>query len=187
MTLGYGELRKGIAIDLDGEPHIVVDYERSKMQQRAPTMRIRFRGIRSGRVIDRTFTGFDVKFTQAEVSRRRSQFIYNDGGLYYFMDMETFEQFPLPEEQLQEDIPYLVDQIEADLILHEDVPIALEMPITVNMRVSMTDPGHRGDTAQGATKPATLETGLVVNVPLFVSTDDVIKVDTRNGQYISRA
>ena len=187
MTLGYGELRKGMAIDLDGEPHVVVDYERSKMQQRAPTMRIRFRGIKSGRVVDRTFTGFDVKFTQAEVRRRRAQFIYNDAGLYYFMDVETFEQFPLPEEQLQDDIPYLVDQVEADLVLQDDVPIAVEMPITVDMRVAMTDPGHRGDTAQGATKPATLETGLVVNVPLFVTTDDVIKVDTRNGQYISRA
>jgi elongation factor P len=186
MTLGYGDLRKGMAIDLDGEPHVVVDYERSKMQQRAPSLRIRFRAIRSGRVVDRTFTGFDVKFTQAEVSRRRSQFIYNDDGMYYFMDMETFEQFPLSQEQLQDAIPYLVDQLEADLVLHEDAPIALEMPITVDMRVSMTDPGHRGDTAQGATKPATLVTGLVVNVPLFVSTDDVIKVDTRSGQYISR-
>ena len=81
---------------------------------------------------------------------------------------------------MQDAIPYLVDQLEADLVLHEDAPIALEMPITVDMRVSMTDPGHRGDTAQGATKPATLVTGLVVNVPLFVSTDDVIKVDTRS-------
>lgn len=187
MTLGYGDLRKGMAIDLDGEPHVVVDYERSKMQQRAPTMRIRFREIRSGRVVDRSFSGFDVKFTQAEVQRRRAQYIYSDDGLYYFMDMETFEQFPLPEEQLQDVVPYMVDQVEADLVLHEDVPIAVEMPITVDMRVTMTDPGHRGDTAQGATKPATLETGLVVNVPLFVSTDDVIKVDTRNGQYISRA
>ncbi len=187
MTLGYGDLRKGMAIDLDGEPHVVVDYERSKMQQRAPTMRIRFREIRSGRVVDRSFSGFDVKFTQAEVQRRRAQYIYSDDGLYYFMDMETFEQFPLPEEQLQDAVQYMVDQVEADLVLHEDVPIAVEMPITVDMRVTMTDPGHRGDTAQGATKPATLETGLVVNVPLFVSTDDVIKVDTRNGQYISRA
>ena len=176
-----------MAIELDGEPHVVVDYERSKMQQRAPVLRIRFRDIKTGRVVDRTFNGYDVKLTEAEVRRRRAQYIYNDERLYYFMDLETFDQFPLPEDRLGDAIPYLVEQIEADLVFHGESPIAIEMPITVDLRVTETDPGHRGDTAQGATKPATLETGLVVNVPLFISTDEVVKVDTRTGDYMSRA
>ncbi len=187
MTIGYGDLKKGLAIELDGEPYVIVEYERSKMQQRAPTTRIRFREVKTGRVVDRTFTGYDVKLTQAEVRRRKAQYIYEDEGIYYFMDSDTFEQFPLSREQLTDAIPYLVEQTTADLVFHQEVPVAVEIPLTVDLRVSQTDPGHRGDTAQGATKPATLETGLVVNVPLFIESGEVVKVDTRSGEYLSRA
>ena len=103
------------------------------------------------------------------------------------MDSDTFEQFPLSREQLTDAIPYLVEQTTADLVFNQEVPVAVEIPLTVDLRVSQTDPGHRGDTAQGATKPATLETGLVVNVPLFIESGEVVKVDTRSGEYLSRA
>ena len=186
MTLGYGDLKKGLSIELEGEPYVVVEYERSKMQQRAPVMRIRFKSLRTGRVVDRTFSGFDVKLTPASVERRTSQYIYNDDGFYYFMDMETFDQFPMEKEQLDEILPYLVEETKVDLVFHQDVPISIELPLTVDLKISHTDPGFRGDTAQGGTKPATLETGLTIQVPLFVETGEIVKVDTRKGLYLAR-
>ena len=111
MTIGYGDLRRGLPIELDGEPYTVVEYEKSKMQQRAPVMRIRFRSLRTGRVVDRTFQGYDVKLSPASVQRRSAQYIYEDGALYYFMDTESFDQFPLSREQLEDALDYLVEQI----------------------------------------------------------------------------
>ena len=186
MTIGYRELRKGMAIDLDGEPYVVVDYERSKMQQRAPVMRIRFKGLRTGRVVDRTFQGYDVKLTQASVERRSAQYIYKEDDLFYFMDTETFDQFPLSKEQMGEARQYLVEQTTVDLVFYEGQAISIDLPVTVELRVVESAPGLRGDTAQGGTKPATLETGLVLQVPLFINEDEVIKVDTRSGEYLSR-
>ncbi len=186
MTIGYGSLRRGMPIELDGEPYQVVEYERTKMQQRAPVIRIRFRSLRTGRVTDRTFSGFDVKLTPATVERRTAQYIYEDGGLYYFMDNETYDQMPMSADQLGDSLNYLVEQTTVDLILYEGKTISLDMPITVDLTVAQTDPGIRGDTAQGGTKPATMETGLVVQVPLFVDEGEKIRVDTRSGEYLSR-
>lgn len=187
MTIGYGELRKGMPIDLDGEPYQVVEYERNKMQQRAPVTRIRFRSLRTGRVTDRTFQGDDVKLIHAAIERRKAQYIYRDESLYYFMDDESYDQFPLSADQLSDSLDYLIEQINVDLIFYEGQPISIELPTAIDMTVSQTDPGFKGDTAQGATKPATMETGLVVQVPLFVNEGDKIKVDTRNGNYLARA
>lgn len=186
MTLGYGDLKKGLAIELDGEPYSVVGYERSKMQQRAPVMKIRFKSLRTGRVVDRSFNGYDVKLTPAAVERRGTQFLYDDNDLYYFMDTETFEQFPLPRGSIEDSIPYLVEQIEVDLILYDGNPIAIDLPTTVDLKVGQTDPGLRGDTAQGGTKRATMETGLIVQVPLFVEEGESLRIDTRSGEYLAR-
>ena len=186
MTIGYGDLKRGMPIDLDGEPYAVVEYERSKMQQRAPVMRVRFRSLRTGRVTDRTFQGFDVKLKPASVDRRKAQYIYQDGGLYYFMDQESYEQFPLDRESIGDSLQYMVEEATVDVIFHEDQPIATEMPITVDLKVAGTEPGFKGNTAQGGSKPATLETGLLVQVPLFIDTGETIRVDTRSGEYLSR-
>ena len=186
MTIGYGDLRKGMAIELDGEPYLVVDYERSKMQQRAPTMRIRFREIRSGRTLDRSFSGYDVKLTPADVERRTAQYIYDEDDLCYFMDTDNYEQFPLSKDQIADELNYLKEEMTVDLVFFQDVPIAIELPITVDLRVADSPPGLRGDTATGATKPATLETGLLIQVPLFVNEGETVKVDTRSGSYLSR-
>ena len=186
MTIGYGDLKRGMPIDLDGEPYAVVEYERSKMQQRAPVMRVRFRSLRTGRVTDRTFQGFDVKLKPASVERRKAQYIYQDGDLYYFMDQESYEQFPLDRESIGDSFQYMVEEATVDVIFHEDQPIATEMPITVDLKVASTEPGFKGNTAQGGTKPATLETGLLVQVPLFIDTGETIRVDTRSGEYLSR-
>jgi elongation factor P len=187
MTLGYGDLKKGLAIELDGEPYAVVEYERSKMQQRAPVMRIRFRSLRTGRIVDRTFSGYDVKLSLASVERRSAQYIYQDGDLYYFMDTDTYDQFPMSREHVEGALPYLVEQTTVDLLFYKDAPISIELPITMDLKVAESDPGLRGDTAQGGTKSATLETGLTIQVPLFVEAGQTIKVDTRTGQYMSRA
>lgn len=186
MTIGYGDLRKGMAIELDGEPYTVVDYERSKMQQRAPTMRIRFREIRTGRVLDRSFSGYDVKLTPADVERRSAQYIYDEDDLCYFMDTESYDQFPLLKEQISAELNYLKEEMTVDLVFYEDNPISLELPITVDLQVVDSPPGLKGDTATGATKPATLETGLLIQVPLFVNEGEYVKVDTRNATYLSR-
>lgn len=186
MTIGYGNLRKGMAIELDGEPYLVVDYERSKMQQRAPTMRIRFREIRSGRTLDRSFSGYDVKLTPADVERRTAQYIYDEDDLCYFMDTDNYEQFPLSKDQIADELNYLKEEMTVDLVFFQDVPIAIDLPITVDLMVADSPPGLRGDTATGATKPATLETGLLIQVPLFVNEGETVKVDTRSGSYLSR-
>ncbi len=186
MTIGYGDLRKGMAIELDGEPYLVVDYERNKMQQRAPTMRIRFRGIRSGRVMDRSFSGYDVKLTPADVERRSAQYIYDEDDLCYFMDSETYDQFPMSRGDIANELNYLKEGTTVDLVFYEDNPIAIDIPITVDLEVVDSPPGLRGDTATGATKPATLETGLLIQVPLFVNEGEMVKVDTRSGSYLSR-
>ncbi len=187
MNVNYGELRKGMAIEMDDAPFIVVEYEQRKMQQRAPVMRIKFRELTTGRLIDRTFSGYDVDFKLADVERRSAEYIYQDDNLYYFMDTASYEQFPLSDSQITDALQFLVEQTEVDLVLFRDSPVAIELPITVNLEVAETVPGVRGDTAQGGTKPATLQTGLVVQVPLFVNQGELIKVDTRTGQYLSRA
>ena len=165
---------------------MVVDYERSKMQQRAPTMRIRFREIRTGRVLDRSFSGYDVKLTPADVERRSAQYIYDEDDLCYFMDTESYDQFPLLKEQISAELNYLKEEMTVDLVFYEDNPISLELPITVDLQVVDSPPGLKGDTATGATKPATLETGLLIQVPLFVNEGEYVKVDTRNATYLSR-
>ena len=186
MTMGFGDLKKGTAVELDDEPYIVVDYDQRKMQQRAPVLRIRLRELRTGRLVERTFQGYDVMFTPASVERRTVQKIYTEDDLHYFMDTESFEQFPLTKDQIGDALQYLVEQTTVDLVLFRDQPVTIEMPITVELKVTETAPGFRGDTAQGGSKPATLETGLVVQVPLFVNEGDTLKVDTRSGEYLSR-
>mgnify|MGYP000854025172 CR=1 FL=1 len=186
MVIGVGELRKGLTIELDGEPYQVIEYSSHKMQQRAPVVRMRLRELRTGRSIDRTFSGYDVKLNLASVEQRPAQYLYNDDSFYYFMDIQTFEQYPLTEEQLGNRRLYLKDQLELELIFFKDDPIAAELPTFVELSIVDTPPAHRGDTAQGGTKPATLETGLSVNVPFFLNVGEVIRVDTRNGEYLER-
>ncbi len=181
MTLTYGDLRKGMPIELDGEPYVVVEYEQSKMQKRAPVMRIRFRSLRTGKVLDRSFQGFGVKFTPAAVERRTAQYIYNDGDLYYFMDNETFDQFPMTSSLIEDSLNYLIEQTEVEVVYYQGDPIAVDLPTTVDLKIAETEPGFKGDTAQGGTKPATLETGLKLQVPLFVNEGETIKVDKRSG------
>ena len=187
MVIGVGDLRRGLTIELDGQPYQVIEHSTHKMQQRAPVVKLKLKELRSGRSIERSYNGYDVKLTRAEVEQRLSQYIYQDGELYYFMDTESFDQFPLTREQLGDGINYLVDQMEMEVLFFKEQPIAVELPTFVELEVTDTPPGVKGDTASGATKPATLETGLAVNVPFFINIGDKVRVDTRSGQYLERA
>ena len=187
MVIGVGELRKGITIELDGEPYQVIEYSTHKMQQQAPVVKLRLKELRTGRTIDRTFNGYNVTLPRAQVEQRPAEYIYQDGELYYFMDTATFEQYPLTREQLGNALNYLTDQMKAEIVYYQDKPISLELPTFVDLRIADTPPGVKGDTAQGASKPATLETGLTINVPFFVNNGDVVRVDTRTGEYLERA
>ena len=187
MTINFGDLRRGVAIEVDGQPYEVVDYERQKMQQRAPVTRLRLRNLRDGKLIERTFQSYTTEFSLAQVEERPAQYLYNDGRFYNFMDMETYDQYQLTKEQLGDTISYLKEETVIDVIYYNEGVINVRLPTFVDLEVVETPPGFRGDTAQGGTKPATLETGLIVQVPLFISNGEKIRVDTRSGEYAERA
>jgi elongation factor P len=187
MTINFGDLRRGVAIEVDGQPYEVVDYERQKMQQRAPVTRLRLRNLRDGKLIERTFQSYTTEFSLAQVEDRPAQYLYSDGRFYNFMDMETYDQYQLTKEQLGDTISYLKEETVIDVIYYNEGVINVRLPTFVDLEVAETPPGFKGDTAQGGTKPATLETGLIVQVPLFISTGDRIRVDTRSGEYTERA
>ena len=178
------ELRKGIIIELAGKLYQVIDYQHVKMKRTA-LLRLKLRDIRGGHTIERTFPS-NEKFSRVRLDPRSMQYLYNDGGLYYFMDEETFEQMPLSSSHLADAVNYLKEGMSLQVSSYRDEVIGVELPITVKLRVVATDPGFKGDTATAGTKPATLETGITVQVPLFINRDDVIKVDTLSGEYLER-
>ena len=185
--IGVGDLRRGLTVELDGEPYQVVEYQQHKMQQRAPVLKMKMRHLKSGRLIARSFQAYNLKLQSADVEHRTAKYIYSDEDLYYFMDSDTYDQFPLSTQQLGDALNYLTDQIEVQLLFYNGDPISGDLPTTVDLLITDTPPGVKGDTAQGGTKPATLETGLVTLVPLFVNPGETIRVDTRNGEYVTRA
>lgn len=184
--ISTGELRKGVTIELDGKLYSILEYEHIKMGRGSAQVRIRLKDVRGGHITERTFQAGE-RFARARLERRTVQFLYQDAELYYFMDKETFEQTALNAEQLGDAMNYLKEEFTLDLLTYQGDPIGVEMPLNVEMAITETGPSFKGDTAQGGTKPATLETGLVVQVPLFLNTGDRVKVDTRTGQYIERA
>lgn len=184
--ISYSDLRRGMVLELDGEPWEVVEYQHTKMQQQAPTLTLKVRHLKTGRVLERKLPG-NRPLTVAPVDHRPSQYLYNDGEFWYFMDEQTYEQYPLSREQLGDYVSFLKEGMSLTVVFYKDSPLTVEMPITVELEVVDTPPGVKGDTAQGGTKPATLETGLVVQVPLFVNAGERVKVDTRSGQYLERA
>jgi len=179
------ELRRGVVIELDDKLYQVVEYQHVKMKRTA-LARVKLRDITAGHTIERTFQS-DDKLVRARLDTRSMQYLYQDGDLYYFMDQENFEQIPLNASQLSDALNYLKEGISAEVSTYKGEIIGVEMPITVDLEVVNTEPGFKGDTATGGSKPATLETGLIIQVPLFVNEGDVIKVDTRTGSYLERA
>ena len=186
MSINFGDLSRNMVIELDGQPWQVMDYERHKMQQRAPVTRIKMKNLLSGAVVERTFQRYDTDFTVAEIDNRETQYLYTDGSYFYFLDQETFDQYELTKEQLGSTLDYLKENMMAEMVFYKGSPINVNLPTHVDLEVVETPPAFRGDTAQGGNKPATLETGLRVNVPMFITPGTVVRVDTRNGQYTER-
>ena len=180
-----GDLKKGIAIELDGELWQILDYHHIKMGRGSAQVKIKLRNIKRGQTVERSFQAGD-KWPRANMEKRPVQFLYQDGADYHFMELEQYEQFVLSAEQLGDAVNYLKDGMTLDRITYEGETLGVELPITVDLVVTETDPGFAGDTATGARKAATLETGLVVQVPLFVTEGDTLRIDTRNGEYQTR-
>jgi elongation factor P len=180
------DARKGTTIELEGELYQVLDFEHIKIARGSAQVRLRLRDVRGGHTIDRTFQA-TAKLPRARIERQRVQYLYEDNDLYYFMNTETYDQTPLNRNQVGDAAQYLAENATCDLLAYGDEPIGIELPAAVVLTVSETDPWVKGDTAQGATKPAKLETGLTVQVPLFISTGDKLKINTRSGEYLERA
>ncbi|MYC35790.1 MAG: elongation factor P [Chloroflexi bacterium] len=186
MSINFSDLNRGLVIELDGAPWMVMDYERHKMQQRAPVTRIKMKNLLSGAVVERTFQRYDTGFTVADIDNRPTQYLYTDGQYYYFLDQETFDQYELTTEILGESLGYLKENAQVEVVFYKGSPINVNMPTHVELEVTETAPTFRGDTAQGGNKPATLETGLRINVPMFITPGTVVRVDTRTGAYNER-
>jgi elongation factor P len=184
-VISTGELKKGATIELDGKLFSVMDYSHIKTGRGSAQVRIKFRDVRSGAIIEQTFQA-GTKFNRARVERREMQYLYSDDQFYYFMNTETFEQIPVGAEKVGDANKYLKENDTCEVVLYGDEVIGVEMPISVELTVTGTDPGFKGDTATGGTKPATLETGLVVQVPLFIEEGTRIRVNTDSGSYIER-
>ena len=180
------EGRKGITIELDGQLYIILDYQHIKVGRGSAQVKLRLRDIRAGHTIERTFQAGD-KFKRVRLDQRSAQYLYKDGDLYYFMDNETFDQTPLTSEQLGDALNYIKEGMTLMISRYGDEAVGIELPITVELEVTETGPSFKGDTSQAGTKPAILETGITVQVPYFVSTGDIVRVDTRDGTYQERA
>lgn len=183
--ISTGDLKNGMTIELDGALWNILDFHHIKMGRGSAQMRLKMRNVRTGTTIERSFQAGE-KFRRAYLDRKTVQFLYREGDIFHFMDTESFEQVALDKELLGSDSDYLGESQTLDILTYRDEAIGAELPAKVELAVAETDPGFRGDTSSGGSKPAVLQTGLSVQVPLFVNEGDVIRVDTRTGAYVER-
>lgn len=181
-----GDFRNGVTFEMDGSVLQVIEFQHVKPGKGAAFVRTKLKNVITGSVVERTFSPTD-KFENAYVERKEMQYLYNDGDLYYFMDMESYEQVPINKDKLGDNFKFVKEEMMCRIISYKGNIFAIEPPMFVELEVSDTEPGFKGDTATGATKPATLETGAVIKVPLFINIGDKLRIDTRTGDYIERA
>lgn len=179
------DLKKGVTFLLDGELYRVTDYQHTYLGRGSARVRVTVRNLETGATLERVFFA-DDRFEEVRLELREVQYLYNDGHLYYFMDTETYDQPALSAEALGEKVYFLKEGLILHISMYEGRPVEVELPVTVDLEVTRTEPGIKGDTATGATKKATLETGVVVQVPLFIEEGDIVRVDTRTGEYLTR-
>jgi len=180
-----GELRPGMAVIIDNDPYVILSAQHSKQARAGGVCRTKIKNLKSGAVIPKTFQGAD-KLKPANVKHKKAQYLYSDPESFHFMTDDDFEQHELDHETVDEAKNYLVDGMKVDLLTFDSLPIAVKLPPKVDLEVTQTDPGVKGDTASGGSKPATLETGLVVSVPLFIKEGEKIRVNTESGLYVER-
>ncbi|MCR5662807.1 MAG: elongation factor P [bacterium] len=183
--ISVNEFRTGLTIELDGDLYQVVEFLHVKPGKGAAFVRSKLKNIKTGYTLEKTFRGGE-KIQRAHIEHRKMQFTYEDDGIYHFMDMESYEDVGIDAGLLGDQKQWLKDGMEVEVSFHEEVPFGIEVPNFVELVVTETEPGFKGDTATGATKPATLETGAVVNVPLFIEIGTKLQIDTRTGQYLRR-
>jgi elongation factor P len=184
-VIDTGEFRKGLKIEIDGEPYEITDFQHVKPGKGAAFVRTTYRSMISGRVLQNNFRSGD-KFTRPDIEEKEMQYLYLQGEDYYFMENKTFEQTFIGEKVLGESKNFLKENINVSILFFNGKAIGVSLPNSVDLKVTKCDPGVRGDTVSGAMKPATLETGYTVNVPLFINEGDVLKIDTRDGKYLTR-
>jgi len=183
--ISAGEFRNGVTIELDGGIFTIVDFQHVKPGKGAAFVRSTLRNLESGSILEKTFRPSE-KMPRAHIERRDLQYMYNDGQLYYFMDTESFEQLEINASEVAENMIFVKENEMVKILEHNGRIFGIEPPMFVELAITDTEPGFKGDTAQGATKPATVETGATVKVPLFISIGEVIKIDTRTGEYLGR-
>lgn len=181
-----GDFKNGVTFEMDGNVFQVVEFQHVKPGKGAAFVRTKLKNVITGAVIEKTFSPTD-KYENAYVERKDMQYLYNDGELYYFMDLESFEQLPLEESKLGDNFRFVKEEMLCKIISYKGNVFGVEPPMFVELEVTDTEPGFKGDTATGASKPATLETGAQIKVPLFINIGDVLKIDTRTGEYLERA
>ena len=181
-----GDFKNGITFDMDGQVMSVIEFQHVKPGKGAAFVRTKLRNVITGAVIEKTFNPTD-KFQDARIDRKEMQYLYNDESLYYFMDMETYEQIPLDKSLLSDAFKFVKEEMMCRVSSYKEKVFAVEPPMFVELEIAECEPGVRGDTATGATKNATLETGAVIRVPLFINEGEKIRIDTRTGEYIERA
>jgi elongation factor P len=180
-----GEFRKGMTVEIDGGVWGIVDFQHVKPGKGAAFVRTKIKNVVTGGVLEKTFSPTD-KFPKARVERKEMQYLYSDGELYHFMDTETYEQLPLNLEKVEDALPYMKENMNVTIKFFKDEAFAVEPPNFVEMEITETEPGFKGDTATAGNKPAIIETGAKVMVPLFIGTGDKIRIDTRTGEYMER-
>jgi elongation factor P len=180
------DFRKGITFEINGEPHVILDFQHVKPGKGAAFVRTKYRNVLTGATREEAFNP-DVKFPKAHIETKTMQYLYNDGELYYFMDQETYDQVPLMQEQVEDAILYLRENDMATIKFYKGNAFLVEPPNFVNLKVIETEPGVKGDTATNVTKAATVETGAVIQVPIFIEEGETIQIDTRTGDYLSRS
>ena len=180
-----GDFRNGITLEIEGQVVQILEFQHVKPGKGAAFVRTKLKNIKSGGVVEKTFRPTE-KCPQAHIERKEMQYLYSDGDLYHFMDVETYDQIALSEDQVGETLKFVKENEMVKILSHNNEVFAMEPPLFVELEITETEPGFKGDTSTGATKPATVETGALVYVPLFVEIGDVIKIDTRTGEYLSR-
>lgn len=185
MTVSINQFKNGLTILIDGSVFQVIDIEHVKPGKGAAFVRTKLRNVKVGTIIERTFRG-DDKIEEAFVEERKLQFLYHKAKFYHFMDQETYEELVLPEEILGDNVKYLKDNLEVGALVFDGGILNINLPNSVELKITYTETGARGDTVRAGLKSATLETGAVIQVPLFIESGNTIKVDTRTGEYIER-
>ena len=183
--ISAGDFRKGVTFEMEGNIYNVVDFQHVKPGKGAAFVRTKIKNIITGQVLERTFNPTE-KVEEAKIERKEMQYLYNEGSIYYFMDMESYEQIPLNYDQVQEAMKYVIENMMVSIQFYKGKAFSVLPPMFVELNITDCEPGIQGDTSKAGNKPATLETGLVIQVPLFVNNGDRVRIDTRTGSYMER-